>query len=284
MENIQQFDPENPTREFTGVWIPAEIILDENLTAIERIAYAEIASFREFYASNAWLANRLGKSEPTARRIIASLIDKGYIERAGFNGRFRKLRAGRPLRNEQGAQNRAGRVIKNEQADRSEMSTIEQSKEQSKESSKEEAQGAADDQQKKSESYGNADINRLLKLFETETGIATANTQQNRRALYSLIRSRGSEGAESAVRLAGTAMRSDDQFAPRIASPRDLVGKYEKFSALQAWSIKRAKANKPAAIPGYKRYEPEDPEDYTPVSKERIAELRAIAFRHRNQQ
>lgn len=34
-----------PKRQFTGVWIPSEVMLDERLSAVDKILYAEIASF-----------------------------------------------------------------------------------------------------------------------------------------------------------------------------------------------------------------------------------------------
>ena len=64
MDNI---DPNNPVKEYTGVWIPREVMECEQLTPVEKIAYGEIASFSKCYASNAWLAKRIGKSESTAR-------------------------------------------------------------------------------------------------------------------------------------------------------------------------------------------------------------------------
>lgn len=100
-------DPNNPVKEYTGVWIPREVMECEELSATEKIAYGEIACFNECYASNAWIAKRIGKSESTARNSISKLKSLGFVEDCGFNGRFRLIRV---LRNSQ------GRVLKNSQA------------------------------------------------------------------------------------------------------------------------------------------------------------------------
>lgn len=266
-------DADTPVREYTGTWIPAEIMEDESLNAIERITYAEVASFREFYASNAWLANRIGKSERTARRIISTLIDKGYLEQAGFNGRFRTLRPCRPVKNDQSGQKRPDRVAKNGQADRPEMTTIDNSIEHSILTSTN-VEGSEAPKE-----YGNADVNALIRLFEAETSIKADPSQLNRRAAYSLIRSRGKEGAERLTRLAGQAIRSADQYAPRIGSFKDLVGKYEKASKLEAWATKQA-AMKPKTIANYYAQSSPEPAEggWEPIDKQRLAELRRIAL------
>lgn len=281
MLDESNLNDQNPRREYTGTWIPAEIMEDDNLNAIERITYAEVASFREFYASNEWLANRIGKSERTARRIIAKLVEMGYLEQAGFNGRFRTLRPCRPARNDQAGQKRPGRVAKNGQADRPEMTTIDNSKEHSiPTSSKEEGSEApSDDQESKPKEYGNADVNALIRLFEAETGIKADPSQLNRRAAYSLIRSRGKDGAERLTKLAGDAIRSADQYAPRIGSFKDLVGKYEKASKLEAWATKQ-QAMRPKTIANfYAQSAPEPAEGgWEPIDKQTLAELRKRAL------
>jgi uncharacterized phage protein (TIGR02220 family) len=72
-------------RAFKGVWIPAEIWLDKNLSVTEKCIYAEISSFcntyQSCYASNKHFANFAQISENRASHIISGLIDKGYIKR-----------------------------------------------------------------------------------------------------------------------------------------------------------------------------------------------------------
>lgn len=59
--------------DYTGTWIPAIIMLNEKLKPMEKMLYAELASFTQCYASNKWLAERLGISERTVQTGIAKL-------------------------------------------------------------------------------------------------------------------------------------------------------------------------------------------------------------------
>jgi DnaD/phage-associated family protein len=72
-------------RQFKGIWIPAEIWLDENLTVMEKVLYAEIDSFcgngKECFCSNAHFAKMLQVSERQVRRLLCSLEEKGVISR-----------------------------------------------------------------------------------------------------------------------------------------------------------------------------------------------------------
>jgi len=80
-------------REFTGIWIPKEIIEDETLTKSEMIIYAEIACFTECRKSNEALGSRWKLKKNTVSIIISSLIKKGFIESNNKTGEYRKLYA-----------------------------------------------------------------------------------------------------------------------------------------------------------------------------------------------
>lgn len=72
-------------RPFKGVWIPAEIWLNEELTMTDKCVLAEIDSFcsknRSCYASNKHFADFIGVSENRISHIISNLIEKGYVNR-----------------------------------------------------------------------------------------------------------------------------------------------------------------------------------------------------------
>lgn len=81
-------------REFRGVWFPAEVWLDERLTAIEKIVLLEIDSLdgeEGCYASNEYLAGFCQCSERKVTEAIAKLKELGYIESTSFDGRKRFL-------------------------------------------------------------------------------------------------------------------------------------------------------------------------------------------------
>ena len=70
-------------REFRGIWIDKEIWLNDNLTLQEKCAFAEIYSLANLekgcIAKNEHFAKFLGVSKDRAKRVISSLVDKGYI-------------------------------------------------------------------------------------------------------------------------------------------------------------------------------------------------------------
>lgn len=88
--------------------------------------------------------------------------------------------------------------------------------------------------------YGNHEVNALIELWEHETGLTANVGKANRLAAYNLIRKKGFEGAKAVVELVGRAIKSGDQYAPRVSSFRDLQGQYEKLSKLEAWEARQS--------------------------------------------
>ena len=81
-------------REFKGVWFPAEIWLDERLTALEKIILIEIDSLdgeNGCYASNEYLAKFCQCSQSKVSSAITKLKKLGYIRVKSFDGRKRIL-------------------------------------------------------------------------------------------------------------------------------------------------------------------------------------------------
>ena len=82
-------------RDFKGVLIPKAIWLDERLSGIEKIIFAEIDSLDNddgCYASNEYLAKFCQCSESKVSKAIAKLTKFGYVYRESFDGRTRVLR------------------------------------------------------------------------------------------------------------------------------------------------------------------------------------------------
>lgn len=70
------------SRDFKGIWIPKEIWLSKDLTIQEKVFLAEIDSLEGkdgCFASNAYFAEFFGLSKERVRKIIGSLVEKGYI-------------------------------------------------------------------------------------------------------------------------------------------------------------------------------------------------------------
>ena len=89
-------------RDFKGVFIPKEIWLNDELSAIEKMIFTEIDSLdgdTHCYASNEYLANFCKTSIPTVTRAISHLKLLGYIEEVSNNGRTRVLKSNLSLIN-----------------------------------------------------------------------------------------------------------------------------------------------------------------------------------------
>lgn len=71
-------------RNFRGVWIPADIWLNKDLTLQEKVMLIEIDSLQDevrgCYKSNSGFADFFGLSASRVSRIISSLEEKGYIQ------------------------------------------------------------------------------------------------------------------------------------------------------------------------------------------------------------
>jgi len=79
-------------REFKGVWIPAKVWLDRDLTLVEKALLAEIDSFtgngRSFMKSNETIQAEYGISRNTIGRSLRKLAERGFVD-VTFNGRVR---------------------------------------------------------------------------------------------------------------------------------------------------------------------------------------------------
>lgn len=72
------------SRDFRGIWIPANIWLDEELSMMEKTVLAEIESLggasKGCWATNSYLANFFGIENRSIQRIISTLKRTGYIK------------------------------------------------------------------------------------------------------------------------------------------------------------------------------------------------------------
>lgn len=258
MDNI---DANNPVKEYTGVWIPAEVMESEELEPLDKIVYGEIASFRECYGSNEWLARRVKRSVRTIIGSVNKLVELGFVERSGFNGRFRVLRC---------AIFRTADVQNSAQQTCEILHTENKVKNISTKVDSETSPSEAVENSTKQE-YGNHEVNALLELWEHETGLTANVAKANRLAAYNLLRRKGFDGAKKVIEMCGRAVKSGDQYAPRVASFKDLQGQYEKLSKLEAWDMRRAKQDKTARADSFYRNEPTDIQEISDAERELVS-------------
>ena len=79
-------------RDFKGIWIPKEIWLNPDLSALEKVVFAEIDSLdgeQGCYASNEYLATFCNCSVSKIVKAIKKLKDLGLIYIKSFDGRTR---------------------------------------------------------------------------------------------------------------------------------------------------------------------------------------------------
>ena len=84
-------------RDFKGIWIPAEVWLDERLNPLEKVILMEIDSLdcgeKGCYASNEYIAEFCKCSESKVAHTVTRLIELGYVSRESFDGRQRILKS-----------------------------------------------------------------------------------------------------------------------------------------------------------------------------------------------
>lgn len=247
MDNL---DANNPIKEYTGVWIPAEVMESEELEPLDKLVYGEIASFKECYGSNEWLAKRVKRSVRTVISSVNKLVELGFVERSGFNGRFRMLRCAvfRTADMQDSAQQKC------------EISHTENKVKNKVYISNKLDSGEPQNKVVEKSEYGNHEVNAILELWEHETGLIANVAKANRLAAYNLIRRRGFDGACEVVRLCGRAIKSGDQYAPRVASFRDLQGQFEKLSKLEAWEARQKPVKQGISLDFYSSDSFDEPE------------------------
>ena len=78
---------EKQERQFKGIWIPATIWLNSNMTAVDKILLADIDSFtgnkKTFYKSNETIASELFVSVKSVSRSVKKLKELGFITVSG---------------------------------------------------------------------------------------------------------------------------------------------------------------------------------------------------------
>ena len=234
-------------RKFTGIWIPAEIWEDENIPALSKMLYAEIASFgsRGCWKKSEELMRPLGVSRSLFQQLCRALREHGYITEQRMFGRIVRTTA-LAFRPSSGMTHQCEKQAVHQavsQADEQAVSQVVQ-KEYTKEYTKNKGgDNAAEGVENSKKEFGRADVNELAELWESETGISIKGQQTERRQLYNLLRKYGHEATKTLVKRVGATRRSRDRYAPQIAVPSDLTGKYSKLPRMQMWE-ERNKASR----------------------------------------
>lgn len=289
MDPQDQLDIQQESERKLFIRIPNEILEDERLTATDKLVYGRGYSFKRFYESSEATGKALGICPNQVK------ISKRKLEKLGFfvmyenTGRGKKYFVQEPYGRESENDPQTYRGSKSDpqtvkiESSQGQNLTPEnkerlngEEKESLKDKSFKEAPApedeSEDEQLKEDESpkrYGNAGINEILDLWEEATGFSHHSEKRERFAANNLLRKYGYEATKALIRRVEAARRSDDQFAPQIAKPSQLMGKYEKLTALTMWEERTAK-----------REEAERANDNTPDFRKLYANPEAPHYYH----
>lgn len=219
------------------ILLTQNILGDQSLTPCDKLVLARITGFTTFYESNATTAEFLGIGEDTVKKSKQKLEKLGYILLVADNGHGKKYAPNyNQILGSGGESTRLPMKIYPAGDENLPAENKEKNKEKNKKGDESVADGV---ENSKKQEYGREDINDLVELWQAETGIDIKGQQNQRRQLYNLIRKYGSDGTKALVRRVGDAIRSGDRFAPQIATPSDLTGKYSKLAKLDMWEARR---------------------------------------------
>lgn len=229
---------EQQQKDYVGVWIPAEISERTDLSPREKWLWAEIAGYKECWASNARLAERMQVSERWISSCLSKMIKLGLIERCGFNGRFRKIRV-------KGRIKVLGSLEEKFKADLKKSSRQTRRKVQPENKVKNKVENnsftkvkllANSDVKEVDEKveYGNPEVNAFIKAFNEVLELPNRATKMDRYAASNFLRRYDHD--ELRRLLAMVKASTLDKYAPRIATIRDLQSKEQN---LRLWAKKR---------------------------------------------
>lgn len=316
-DNKREMEQEALRRTF--IQIPMEIFYDIRLTPNDKIIYGRISTFDEFFESRAHTAELLNVSTKQIQRSITKLLELGYIEFIHNDGRgnryrateapLRKLRMARSQKvhdiptdtrmdeidpswtnclNERTKcpQNRTKCPTEYKESINGEENSLIEDKSSIKAPAPTDESEIGPLKEEQPKSYGKAEINDLLELWREETGFDHKSAKAERYAINNLLRKNGYEATKALIRRVGRARRSDNQFAPQIAKPSQLQGKYSKLEALVIWEEREAKKQqaeidaKPAG-PVVPRFTPYEDAREGKTEEELRAECQAIRDKYK---
>lgn len=241
------------------VHIEQELLGRKDFTPADKLVAARISGFEIFYESPATTAEFLGISVASVKRAKIKLEKLGALIVVKDDGRGKQYVVdytalthlpsqidtpqGRRSKIEHQVYQFDTPGVSNCDTEIKERSNGEKSFSLEDKSSKD---GKADgdsseplNEQEAPKRYGSAEINDLLDLWAQETGFSHHGVKMERYAISGLLRQYGSEATKALIRRVGRATRSRDRFAPQIAKPSQLRGKYEKLTALTVWENRK---------------------------------------------
>ena len=207
------------------------VILDKRLTPTDKLVYARICSFDEFFESSEATAELFGVKADTVKKSKAKLEKLGYIRCVRNTGRGKVYI---PLFDDyQSSTDMDDRRAQICTSDGHIYAPIEKKEKRILDTNVSRA--------KQPDEYGNSAINAIFQAWQ-DAGLPaiTSRAQANRRAVWNMLRNKqiGRERLLRGVQLAGEAY--GEPYAPSVLSFEDLN---RKLTALELWHDKQASAS-----------------------------------------
>jgi len=273
------------------VILTQDILADTKLQPADKFVLARITGFREFFEAAEETARILGMSERTVKTAKQRLIALGYIEEIANTGRGKRYRLKSitgskrcKISTEDMQKLHIRGANRSTQTCKTEHSEVQICALENKERIKRETSSKEEDEPATPKRYGNETINALLDAWAEATGFNYKNQKMERYALNGLVKQHGLDRTKELISLVKQARQGEDRYAPQIAKPSQLRGKYSKLEALLIWSERRQKTSKEPEKPRGPILKPFEFEDDTASSltKEERHEIsercRKIAF------
>lgn len=238
--------------------IPYEVMMDERLTLADKLVFGRALNFHQFFESVEHTAAFIGISIDQARKSKQKLEKLGLLRCYQNDGRGKRYTAELDMSKLKQSQSRQRRLAENHNAiGKINQSDWENQPTENKESLKGAERLSFEDKSSKGSTapdesaandplkdeqpkrYGNAEVNDALDLWEQQTGFSHHSTKSERFAISGLIKQYGYEATKALILRVGRARRSRDRYAPQIAKPSQLRGKYSKLEALTIWEQRR---------------------------------------------
>lgn len=244
--------------DYLFISIPEVVLKDIELSWFEKILFGRIMGLPEYFESKENASQFFGNNikPDTIRKAKQNLERLGWIKSIGNNGNGKIYIANLEMIRQKSAtlnHQKAEEWQKNATQSGKKMPPY--NKDENKDNNDSKESLLADSQAEATKEFGNPDINQALEQWAKATGYDFKSNQYERRAISNLLRRKDIKslgGFIPLLKLVEDARHIDNQFAPKIAKPSELGGKYSKLEKLLDWA-KRNQQNQTTPTNRYVR-------------------------------
>lgn len=211
-------------REDRFIILRRDVLARKDLSASEKLVYARICGFSEYFESKEQCAEVLGIGVNTVVKAKQKLVRSGFIREIADSGRGKTYQAIYDSLAKSAKQ--VGKKLPSRLADSATIEEIE----------KKDIITTKVVIGETPETYGKSEINEVFAFWKETVGYEiSAKSQANRYACSNLIKKHGVHGLKQLIR--GVALTQSDKFAPRISDFSQLQA---KLNELLAWGRRQS--------------------------------------------